>query len=229
MQTDGNLVVYSPSNQPLWSTGTYNDPGARAIMQSDGNFVLYSPSNQPLWWTRPAPPWAPNWSYPTGFKDFHDYSDEQCSAGCGEYGIDVPLAPGTPIDAPQRGTIIGYQPCPSGYCWHPGRLLERLSTGEVIGFGHVNPPVVAIPSIVQTGQEIATVAANTSDYGGPHVECMYDATGNGGPNFYYRLNFLPPPPITPTNGCPRKTWTYLGGTSVDPCVVLNDYMRGIAP
>jgi hypothetical protein len=50
MQTDGNLVLYYQSqSDPLWDSGTYNDPGAYATMQTDGNFVVYSSSGNALW------------------------------------------------------------------------------------------------------------------------------------------------------------------------------------
>jgi hypothetical protein len=54
MQTDGNLVVYTPGPEvsPLWQSGTYNQPGDHLVMQSDGNAVIYTPSN--------AAPWATN-------------------------------------------------------------------------------------------------------------------------------------------------------------------------
>jgi RHS repeat-associated protein len=42
MQSDGNLVVYSPSNQPLWSTGTAGSNATGFEMQDEGNLVLYS-------------------------------------------------------------------------------------------------------------------------------------------------------------------------------------------
>ncbi|MFF3015683.1 hypothetical protein [Streptomyces sp. NPDC057939] len=46
MQPDGNLVVYALGKPggyklPLWSSGTYGNPGAYATMQADGNFVIY--------------------------------------------------------------------------------------------------------------------------------------------------------------------------------------------
>jgi len=47
-QGDGNLVVYNPSNNPLWHTGTMGQ-AARLIWQTDGNLVLYDAVNQPLW------------------------------------------------------------------------------------------------------------------------------------------------------------------------------------
>jgi hypothetical protein len=41
MQTDGNLVLYNAGHVPLWNSGTYNHPGAFAVMQNDGNLVVY--------------------------------------------------------------------------------------------------------------------------------------------------------------------------------------------
>jgi len=49
LQGDGNLVVYTPSNQALWSSGTAGNPGARLAIQDDGNLMLYSHFNQVLW------------------------------------------------------------------------------------------------------------------------------------------------------------------------------------
>ena len=46
--TDGNLVVYSAQNQPLWASNP-TVPGAYLALQPDANLVLYSPSNAPLW------------------------------------------------------------------------------------------------------------------------------------------------------------------------------------
>jgi hypothetical protein len=48
MQGDGNLVLYSATNQPIWHTSTGGHPGAHAILQSDGNFVIYQGSTA-LW------------------------------------------------------------------------------------------------------------------------------------------------------------------------------------
>ena len=50
MQTDGNLVLYTSSNSPIWSTGT-NGTGNnnRLVMQTDGNLVVYTSSNQAVW------------------------------------------------------------------------------------------------------------------------------------------------------------------------------------
>ena len=54
MQTDGNLVVYSAANQPLFQTGTYNNSGAYLVVQDDGNMVIYAADGRPLWATNTA-------------------------------------------------------------------------------------------------------------------------------------------------------------------------------
>jgi surface antigen len=49
LQTDGNLVEYNSSGQPLWASNTEGHPGDVAVMQSDGNLVIYSSNSYPLW------------------------------------------------------------------------------------------------------------------------------------------------------------------------------------
>lgn len=49
LQRDGNLVLYGPRNQPLWSTNTQGNPVERCIMQTDGNLVLYLPDGRSVW------------------------------------------------------------------------------------------------------------------------------------------------------------------------------------
>ncbi len=41
MQTDGNLVLYTTADVPVWSSGTYGSGATRLVMQDDGNLVLY--------------------------------------------------------------------------------------------------------------------------------------------------------------------------------------------
>jgi len=41
MQTDGNFVLYDPSNNALWSTGTAGSNASAIYMQDDANLVLY--------------------------------------------------------------------------------------------------------------------------------------------------------------------------------------------
>ncbi|MFJ9447215.1 hypothetical protein ACIRRH_36000 [Kitasatospora sp. NPDC101235] len=52
MQSDGNLVLYNRERrEPIWASGTYNHPGAKAKMQWDGNFVIYDTNGAALWST----------------------------------------------------------------------------------------------------------------------------------------------------------------------------------
>lgn len=54
MQTDGNLVVYTSANRPVWASGTHS-PGAGLTLQRDGNLVVYAANRRALWWTGTVP------------------------------------------------------------------------------------------------------------------------------------------------------------------------------
>jgi hypothetical protein len=50
MQTDGNLVLRGPQNQPMWSSGTEGNTDVfDVVMQGDGNLVVYDNRSNPLW------------------------------------------------------------------------------------------------------------------------------------------------------------------------------------
>ncbi|HEY9880534.1 MAG TPA: peptidoglycan DD-metalloendopeptidase family protein [Leptolyngbyaceae cyanobacterium] len=53
-QSDGNLVLYTPSNSAIWATGTVGNSAGKLAIQSDGNIVLYDNSNRPMWATNTA-------------------------------------------------------------------------------------------------------------------------------------------------------------------------------
>jgi hypothetical protein len=50
MQTDGNLVLYGYSHEPVWASNTQGNPGAFLAVQDDGNVVIYRPVI-PVWAT----------------------------------------------------------------------------------------------------------------------------------------------------------------------------------
>jgi surface antigen len=50
-QSDGNFVVLSSGSSPLWSSGTYGNPGDHLSLQDDGNLVIYSATGSALWAT----------------------------------------------------------------------------------------------------------------------------------------------------------------------------------
>jgi hypothetical protein len=49
MQTDGNLVIYTPTNLGVWSSRTHGNPGSYLIVQNDGNTVIYNASGRGTW------------------------------------------------------------------------------------------------------------------------------------------------------------------------------------
>ena len=48
MQSDGNLVLYTPEGTPIWHTGTHGNPGSTLAVQDDGNVVIYA-AGGPVW------------------------------------------------------------------------------------------------------------------------------------------------------------------------------------
>ena len=51
MQTDGNLVIYLPTGEAIWSSDTYGHPNSSLVVQDDGNVVIYDPNHTALWAT----------------------------------------------------------------------------------------------------------------------------------------------------------------------------------
>ncbi|MGD9682916.1 MAG: hypothetical protein AB7W16_17135 [Candidatus Obscuribacterales bacterium] len=50
LQTDGNLVLYAPGEQPIWASDTSGHPDVwDLVMQEDGNLVIYNTEGKPLW------------------------------------------------------------------------------------------------------------------------------------------------------------------------------------
>lgn len=48
-QTDGNLVLYKTSGEPLWASNTVGKGANQVAFQDDGNFVLYAANGRPVW------------------------------------------------------------------------------------------------------------------------------------------------------------------------------------
>jgi Ca2+-binding RTX toxin-like protein/6-phosphogluconolactonase (cycloisomerase 2 family) len=52
MQEDGHLVLYKADGvTPAWTSNTFGNDGAFAVLQHDGNFVIYDTEQTPLWST----------------------------------------------------------------------------------------------------------------------------------------------------------------------------------
>ncbi|MCK9193679.1 MAG: hypothetical protein M0P19_07380, partial [Nevskia sp.] len=54
-QTDGNLVLYSSTNQAIWNSGTNGTTPGSAVYQADGNLVVYNQQGQAVWATSTYP------------------------------------------------------------------------------------------------------------------------------------------------------------------------------
>jgi hypothetical protein len=50
-QNDANLVLYNPSEQAIWNTGTNQAAPDTFVVQADGNMVLYKDGGIPVWHT----------------------------------------------------------------------------------------------------------------------------------------------------------------------------------
>ncbi|MDQ5943735.1 MAG: Peptidase protein [Patescibacteria group bacterium] len=51
VQSDGNLVIYDNQGRYYWASGTFGRGGDKLVMQNDGNLVLYTAQGIPLWYT----------------------------------------------------------------------------------------------------------------------------------------------------------------------------------
>ena len=51
MQSDGNLVLYSPGHIAIWASNTAGHSGSVLQMQADGNLVVYAPGHVATWAT----------------------------------------------------------------------------------------------------------------------------------------------------------------------------------
>ena len=51
MQADGNLVVYGPTGECVWSTGTYGNRDAFLAAHDDGNLVIYTADQRKTLWS----------------------------------------------------------------------------------------------------------------------------------------------------------------------------------
>ncbi|WP_020413298.1 hypothetical protein [Microbulbifer variabilis] len=52
--SDGNFVVYSTNNGPLWATfktASFSNKNSKLLLQNDGNLVIYKPDMTPIWHT----------------------------------------------------------------------------------------------------------------------------------------------------------------------------------
>jgi len=54
LQDDGNLVVYTSADVPVWWSATVGSGASLLAVQGDGNLVLYTAAGTPVWWSGTA-------------------------------------------------------------------------------------------------------------------------------------------------------------------------------
>jgi hypothetical protein len=54
LQGDGNFVTYDSQGRAYWATWTQGNPGTSLVVQDDGNVVIYNAQGHPIWNTRTA-------------------------------------------------------------------------------------------------------------------------------------------------------------------------------
>ena len=72
-QSDGNLVLYTSSNQAVWWSSGFNSNNPRTTLQGDGRLVTYVGSATPVWWTPiPATTTVGVYAYPSASRAIAD-------------------------------------------------------------------------------------------------------------------------------------------------------------
>jgi CubicO group peptidase (beta-lactamase class C family) len=89
MQIDGNLVVYTVANAPLWSSGTYGNPGAYLVLEDSGNLVVYSATSTPLWFSNTV-----QWEFTPSLVAAHAIWPTVLVYAPGQVYLNQSLAPG---------------------------------------------------------------------------------------------------------------------------------------
>lgn len=111
--SDGNLVLRDANNQPVWNSGTVNNPGAQLKLQTDGNMVIYN-GGTPLWQTN------------TVHNPFHtEYVNTTLAPGLG--GI-ARMYPGQSIDTADRRFSLKLQRDGNLVLYSPTRALWSTGT-----------------------------------------------------------------------------------------------------
>ncbi|NYH78118.1 murein DD-endopeptidase MepM/ murein hydrolase activator NlpD [Actinopolyspora biskrensis] len=106
-----------------------------------------------------APDPTPNKLVEEGFltSGFH-------TRGGAHAGIDVGADTGTPIYAPQAGTVISSGPASGFGMW----VRVQHDNGEVTVYGHIHSSQVSVGQRVEAGQQVATVGSRGQSTG-PHL------------------------------------------------------------
>lgn len=172
MQGDGNLVLYTESNAPVWATRTQGKGAVRASLQDDGNLVLYT-KQQESWFHKdaPAPVWA---SHTSGENVTLVLQDDRnlviyASDGHALWASGTALAGGTeaPAAPPQAPAAPPQAPAAPPQAPAPAKRIYTVVSGDTLwaiaerfyGDGSQYPKIasangIANPDLIMVGQQL---------------------------------------------------------------------------
>jgi LysM repeat protein len=170
MQGDGNLVLYTESNTPVWATRTQGKGAVRASLQDDGNLVLYT-KDQERWFHKDAAAavWASHTSGENVRLVLQDdrnlviyTSDGRALWASGTALAGGAEAPAAPTQAPAAPTEAPAAPTEA-----PAKRIYTVVSGDTLwaiaerfyGDGSQYPKIasangIANPDLIMVGQEL---------------------------------------------------------------------------
>ena len=184
MQGDGNLVLYTESNTPVWATRTQGKGAVRASLQDDGNLVLYT-KEQERWFHKDAA--AAVWASQTRgenvrlvLQDDRDlviytsdgrelWASGTALAGGAEAPAAPPQAPAAPPQPPAAPPVAPAAPpvAPAAPPVAPAQRIYTVVSGDTLwaiaerfyGDGSQYPKIasangIANPDLIIAGQEL---------------------------------------------------------------------------
>ena len=170
MQGDGNLVLYTESNTPVWATKTQGKGAVRASLQDDGNLVLYT-KEQDRWFHKDAA--VAVWASKTSGENVRlilqddrnlviytsDGRELWASGTALAGGAEAPAAPPQPPAAPpQPPAAPPVAPAQRIYTVVSGDTLWAIAE-RFYGDGSQYPKIasangIANPDLIMVGQEL---------------------------------------------------------------------------
>jgi LysM domain len=184
MQGDGNLVLYTESNTPVWATRTQGKGAVRASLQDDGNLVLYT-KEVDRWFRRDAA--VAVWASQTRgenvrlvLQDDRNlviytsdgralWASGTALAGAAEAPAAPTEAPAAPTEAPAAPTEAPAAPteAPAAPVEAPAKRIYTVVSGDTLwaiaarfyGDGSQYPKIasangIANPDLIMVGQEL---------------------------------------------------------------------------
>jgi hypothetical protein len=170
MQGDGNLVLYTESNTPVWATRTQGKGAVRASLQDDGNLVLYT-KEQERWFHKDAA--AAVWASQTRGENVRLVLQDDrnlviyTSDGRELWASGTALAGGAEAPAAPTAAPAAPTQAPAAPIEAPAKRIYTVVSGDTLwaiaarfyGDGSQYPKIasangIANPDLIMVGQEL---------------------------------------------------------------------------